>query len=74
LDIVAELIVGYALPGRPIAMMMFKSWGYVTPMQALIFASGLKLGHYMKIPPRAMFSAQIIGSIVALTTQLGVQA
>jgi len=46
----------------------------VTMNQALIFASGLKLGHYMKIPPRAMFSAQIIGSIVALTAQLSVQA
>jgi len=42
-------------------------------LEALNFASGLKLGHYMKIPPRAMFSAQIIGSIVALTAQLSVQ-
>lgn len=29
LNVVAELVVGYALPGRPIAMMMFKTWGYL---------------------------------------------
>jgi hypothetical protein len=29
LNVVTELIVGYALPGRPIAMMMFKTWGYI---------------------------------------------
>ena len=74
MNVTTEFIIGYALPGRPIAMMMLKTWGYITMDQALKFASSLKLGHYMKIPPQAMFSAQIIGSIVALTTQLGVQA
>ena len=41
---------------------------------ALTFASDFKLGHYMKIPPRAMFFAQVIASVVAGTVQLGVQA
>ena len=50
LDVITELIVGYALPGRPIAMMMFKTWGSVTLSQALQFTSDFKLGHYMKIP------------------------
>ena len=27
LNVIAELIIGYALPGRPLAMMMFKTWG-----------------------------------------------
>lgn len=30
LNVITELIIGYALPGRPIAMMMFKTWGYTT--------------------------------------------
>lgn len=42
--------------------------------QALTFASDFKLGHYMKVPPRNMFWAQIIATMVAGTTQLGVQA
>jgi len=28
-SVITELIIGYALPGRPIAMMMFKTWGYI---------------------------------------------
>lgn len=29
-SVITELIIGYALPGRPIAMMMFKTFGYIT--------------------------------------------
>ncbi|KAG6836671.1 hypothetical protein H0H93_005089 [Arthromyces matolae] len=74
LNVITELIVGYALPGRPVAMMLFKTWGYITMAQALQFTSDFKLGHYMKIPPRVMFTAQVIATIVAGTVQLGVQA
>ncbi|KAI6146825.1 OPT oligopeptide transporter protein-domain-containing protein [Pisolithus tinctorius] len=74
LNVITELIVGYALPGRPIAMMMFKTWGYITMTQALTFASDFKLGHYMKIPPRKMFWCQVVAAMVAATTQLGVQS
>ncbi|KAJ3807537.1 OPT oligopeptide transporter [Lentinula aff. lateritia] len=41
--------------------------------QALTFTSDLKLAHYMKIPPRPMFFAQVICSMCAATAQLGVQ-
>ncbi|KAI0245636.1 OPT oligopeptide transporter [Lactifluus subvellereus] len=73
LNVITELIIGYALPGRPIAMMMFKTWGYITMDQALSFTSDLKLGHYMKIPHRPMFFCQVVGTVVAGTVQLGVQ-
>lgn len=42
--------------------------------QALQFASDFKLGHYMKIPPRTMFWAQVLASVVSGTVQLGIQA
>ena len=74
LNLITELIVGYAIPGRPLAMMMFKTWGYITMYQALQFASDFKLGHYMKIPPRTMFACQVVASVVSGTVQLGVQA
>ncbi|KAF7369549.1 OPT oligopeptide transporter [Mycena venus] len=74
LNVITELIIGYALPGHPIAMMMFKTWGYITMAQALTFTSDFKLGHYMKIPPRSMFHAQVVATILAGTVQLGVQA
>ena len=74
LNIIAELIVGYALPGRPIAMLLFKTWGYVTMIQAITFMNDLKLAHYMKIAHRPMFFCQVVATIVAGTVQLGVQA
>ncbi|KAH7096543.1 OPT oligopeptide transporter [Auriculariales sp. MPI-PUGE-AT-0066] len=74
LNVITELIIGYWMPGRPIAMMMFKTWGYITMAQALTFTSDFKLGHYMKVPPRAMFFAQVVCTIIAGTVQLGVQA
>lgn len=74
LNVITELIIGYALPGRPIAMMMFKTWGYITMYQALQFTSDFKLGHYMKIPPRPMFWCQVVATVIAGTVQLGVQA
>ena len=73
INAILELIIGYALPGRPIAMMMFKSWGLATMSQALSFTADMKLGHYMKIPPRSMFLCQIVGTVVGNTVQLGVQ-
>ncbi|KAA1468341.1 small oligopeptide transporter [Dentipellis sp. KUC8613] len=74
LNVITELIIGYALPGRPVAMMMFKTWGYITMAQALTFTSDFKLGHYMKVAPKPMFWSQVVATVVAGTVQLGVQA
>jgi hypothetical protein len=74
LNVITELIIGYVLPGRPIAMMLFKTWGYISMARALQFTGDFKLGHYMKIPPRPMFWCQVVATIVAGTVQLGVQA
>ncbi|WVZ82786.1 hypothetical protein U9M48_030013 [Paspalum notatum var. saurae] len=71
LNIIAEYIMGYLYPGRPIANMCFKVYGYVGPRQALEFLQDFKLGHYMKIPPRAMFIAQVAGTFIAGSVYLG---
>ncbi|KAJ8518202.1 hypothetical protein ONZ45_g4707 [Pleurotus djamor] len=73
LNVITELIIGYLLPGRPIAMMIFKTYGYITLTQALQFTADFKLGHYMKIPPRPMFWCQVVATVVAGTSQLAVQ-
>ncbi|KAG0358331.1 hypothetical protein BGZ54_010463, partial [Gamsiella multidivaricata] len=52
LNIVTEYVIGYMLPGHAIANVTFKTYGYIVNVQALNFVSDLKLGHYMKIPPR----------------------
>ena len=58
LNVITEVIVGYALPGRPIAMMMLKTWGYTAMTQALAFTADLKHGHYMKVPHHSMLFAR----------------
>ncbi|KAI9432319.1 OPT oligopeptide transporter [Lactarius indigo] len=74
LNVITELIIGYLLPGKPIAMMMFKTWGFITMNQAITFTNDFKVGHYMKIPPRPMFFCQVVATIIAGTVQLAVQA
>ncbi|KAI8051224.1 OPT oligopeptide transporter protein-domain-containing protein, partial [Syncephalis plumigaleata] len=70
LNIITEMIIGYILPGNPAANMAFKTYGYISMSQGITFLADLKLGHYMKIPPRHMFVAQIIGTVLAGTINL----
>nr|GMD19844.1 oligopeptide transporter 4-like [Ipomoea batatas] len=59
LNIITEYIMGVIYPGRPIANVCFKTYGYMSTAQAVSFLSDFKLGHYMKIPPRSMFLVQV---------------
>lgn len=59
-DIIAQFMIGYALPGKPIANLLFKIYGRISTVHALSFLADLKLGHYMKIPPRCMYTAQVV--------------
>ncbi|KAK4702819.1 hypothetical protein P7C70_g3401, partial [Phenoliferia sp. Uapishka_3] len=70
LNVLAELVGGFALTGKPLAVMLFKAFGFVTTAQALGYASDLKLGHYLKIPPRSMFWAQLAASLVSVLASL----
>ncbi|KAK9152399.1 hypothetical protein Syun_010708 [Stephania yunnanensis] len=71
-DIIAQFIIGYILPGKPIANLLFKIYGRISTVHALAFLSDLKLGHYMKIPPRCMYTAQLAGTIVSGVINLAV--
>ncbi|XP_028790704.1 oligopeptide transporter 6-like [Neltuma alba] len=66
LNIITEYIIGYMYPERPVANMCFKVYGYISMTQALTFLADFKLGHYMKIPPRTMFMAQVVGTILSV--------
>lgn len=59
LNVVTEMVIGYRYPGKPLANVAFKTYGYISMTQALFLLQDLKLGHYMKIPPRSMFIAQV---------------
>ncbi|XP_059643611.1 oligopeptide transporter 7-like [Cornus florida] len=71
LNVITEYIIGYIYPGYPVANMCFKVYGYISMKQGVAFLQDLKLGHYMKIPPRAMFMAQVVGTLVSALVHLG---
>ncbi|KAM7525932.1 hypothetical protein LguiA_015834 [Lonicera macranthoides] len=71
LNIITEYIIGYIYPGYPVANMCFKVYGYISMTQAVTFLQDFKLGHYMKIPPRTMFMAQVVGTLIASFVYLG---
>ncbi|KAK6135646.1 hypothetical protein DH2020_030611 [Rehmannia glutinosa] len=72
LNIITEYVMGIIYPGRPIANVCFKTYGYMSMAQAVSFLSDFKLGHYMKIPPRSMFIVQFLGTIIAGTVNIAV--
>jgi hypothetical protein len=72
-QVMHELIAGYMLPGKPIANMLFKTIAFIGSNQAIGFAGDLKLGHYMKIPPRVMFSVQVVAAVISCFVATGVQ-
>ncbi|KIK98331.1 hypothetical protein PAXRUDRAFT_31250 [Paxillus rubicundulus Ve08.2h10] len=65
LNVMYELIGGYLLPGKPVAVMIFKGAAYAGTNQAVGFSGDLKLGHYMKIPPRLMFIGQVVAAFIS---------
>ncbi|CAK7205796.1 hypothetical protein SEUCBS139899_008575 [Sporothrix eucalyptigena] len=72
LNVLAEFIGGAWSNGNALAMNYFKAYGYVTCAAAIRFSSDLKLAHYLKIPPRHTFTAQLIATIVSTFVCTGV--
>jgi OPT family small oligopeptide transporter len=72
LNVFTEFIISYMLPGRPLAMMSFKTFGYIAMYQGIVYAQDLKLGHYMKVPPRTLFWGQAVASLWSCFVQVAV--
>ena len=65
IQVMYELVAGYMLPGWPIANTIFKTIGAVINWQGItVVAADLKLGHYMKVPPRITFTIQLVATII----------
>ncbi|KAI5271558.1 OPT-domain-containing protein [Aureobasidium subglaciale] len=71
LNVVTELVMGYALPGRPEALMFVKAYGYNINGQADNYTSDQKMGLYAKIPPRAMYRGQLMSVILTAFVAYG---
>ncbi|OAA62839.1 oligopeptide transporter protein [Niveomyces insectorum RCEF 264] len=72
LNVVTELIVGYALPGHPEALMFVKAFGYNINGQADTYISDQKMGFYAKVPPRAMYRGQVCSAVITALIAYGV--
>ncbi|KAF5211161.1 OPT family small oligopeptide transporter [Clavispora lusitaniae] len=71
LNVLVELIVGYAIPGNGLALNFIKALGYNIDGQAQNYISDQKMGHYMRIPPRALFRVQMISVLLSTFVGLG---
>lgn len=72
-NILSQIVPAMLLPGNPIANMVFKSYSVQTLIEASSFIQDLKLGHYVKVPPRATFIVQAVGTIMAAFVEVGVK-
>jgi len=52
--------------------MIFKIYGWIALVQAILYVQDQKLAHYLHLPPRATFRAQMIGCLVGSFVSLGV--
>ena len=72
LNLLIEMIVGYALPGNPFALMIIKAFGYNIDGQSDNYVSNMKLAHYAKIPPVALFRGQCFIVLLQIFVNMGV--
>ncbi|KAF2122681.1 OPT family small oligopeptide transporter [Lophiotrema nucula] len=72
LNVISPFLGGYMIPGRPIGVMIFKVFSTITLGQAQQFSADLKLAHYMKVPPKVAFSAQLVAAVWGSIVQIAV--
>ncbi|RMJ00822.1 OPT oligopeptide transporter protein-domain-containing protein [Yarrowia lipolytica] len=72
LNVLSELIIGYALPGRFMALNLIKALSVQIAEQAENYTSDQKLTHYAHLPPRSIFWLQIWATLVNIFVCLGV--
>ncbi|KAF7914799.1 hypothetical protein BELL_0070g00310 [Botrytis elliptica] len=60
----SKMLAGLMLPGRPVGNMYFAAWSHNVIANTVNLSNDLKLGEYLKIPPRVMFLTQVYGTIL----------
>ncbi|CAA7257463.1 unnamed protein product [Cyclocybe aegerita] len=59
-----KMVAGAINPGRPVANLYFSMWSHDVVSTSINLAGDLKMGQYLKIPPRVMFLTQVWGTIL----------
>ncbi|KFY02964.1 hypothetical protein O988_01782 [Pseudogymnoascus sp. VKM F-3808] len=60
----SKMLAGLMLPGRPVSNMYFNAWSHNVIQNSLNLCNDLKMGEYLKIPPRVMFLTQVYGTVL----------
>ncbi|KAH8897889.1 peptide transporter [Thozetella sp. PMI_491] len=60
----SKMLAGLLVPDRPVGNMYFAAWSHNVIGNAVTLSNDLKMGEYLKVPPRAMFLTQIYGTIL----------
>lgn len=72
INVLIELIMGYAVPGNGTALNYVKTLGTNIDVQAENYITNQKQAHYLRIPPRSLFRAQMVSVIVNSLLAVGV--
>ncbi|KIP08832.1 hypothetical protein PHLGIDRAFT_23337 [Phlebiopsis gigantea 11061_1 CR5-6] len=59
-----KMVAGAINPGKPVANLYFSMWSHDVVSTSIGLAGDLKMGQYLKIPPRVMFLTQVWGTIL----------
>ncbi|KAJ5420450.1 hypothetical protein N7465_002969 [Penicillium sp. CMV-2018d] len=60
----SKMLAGLMLPGRPVGNMYFAAWSHNVVTSSVSVSTDLKLGEYLKIPPRIMLWTQMYGIVL----------
>ncbi|KAM0250023.1 hypothetical protein ACHAQJ_008792 [Trichoderma viride] len=60
----SKMLAGLMVPGRPVGNMYFAAWSHNVIANCVNLCNDLKMGEYLKIPPRVMFLTQIYGTVL----------
>ncbi|KAK6859679.1 OPT family small oligopeptide transporter [Apiospora arundinis] len=63
-NVLFQLLGGLWFPGNPEALIIVTAFGQNFDEQAADYITGQKMGHYAKIPPRAVFRGQMLAVFI----------
>ncbi|KAG9100791.1 hypothetical protein FRC06_003729 [Ceratobasidium sp. 370] len=69
-----KMVAGAVHPGKPVANLYFSMWSHDVISTSIGLAGDLKMGQYLKIPPRVMFATQMWGTLLGSFINYAVMA
>ncbi|KAK9454994.1 OPT oligopeptide transporter protein-domain-containing protein [Dipodascopsis uninucleata] len=65
-NMLGTILGGYLAPGNGVACVFIRALGFCVEDQSETYVGDQKLAHYSKLPPRAVFRGQLLGTIIQI--------